>query len=428
MTSFLKHSFIGNVTKIISGMLVGQASIFILSPFLTKIYQPDQFGILGSFQSIVATMWVLGTLRYDLAQPLAKSKKEANSLLTLSLGFSLFFAIMLLVILFLGIQHISFGSYEYLKGIYWLIPIGVFLIAWFYSLSFYLIGKKKFTAVSIAKGAQGAGMGFGQLLFGLVSPSTVFLLIGYLAGYLLAIVTQIRKGFSSLGDFASSVQSGQNDIVKTAKKYRQFPQYSVVSSFANIASTQIPTVLLAIVFSPEIAGFFFLAQRILGMPIDLLATSIAQVFLGESGEIIENNPAKVLKLFKKIVLVMAVVGIVPMLIIIWKGEWMFKFVFGDEWGMAGIMAGYLTFMYLARMVSTPLSHTLIVLRKLKVQLVWDIVRLVSLLALFGYYYYTVIPIQEFTLWFSLLMGVLYIIHGLLSFYFLRHRVKIQVAA
>jgi len=415
---FLQRGFVVNVSKIVSGMLVGQVSIFLLSPFLTKIYQPEQFGVLGSVQSIVATIWVIATLRYDLALPLVKTKKEANSLLTITLGFSAFFSLSLLVFLFFAIRITDFGGYEYLKEMYWLLPIGVLLIAWFYSLSFYLIGKKQFSAVSMAKGVQGAGMGLGQLLLGLISASSLFLVIGYLLGYLLAILVQIKKGFSSFQSLARRVHSGQSGLLETAKKFKQFPQYSVVSSFANIASTQIPTVLLAIVYSPEIAGFFFLAQRILGMPIDLLATSIAQVYLGESGKIIEENPIKVLKLFKKIVLVMTLIGVLPMLLILWKGEWMFEFIFGEDWRMAGVMAKYLTFMYFTRMILTPLSHTLIVLKKLNIQLGWDILRLVSLLTLFWYFSIVNIPITKFTFWFSLLMGGLYVFHGLLCFYYL----------
>ena len=67
-----KSKFSLNIMTLMLGTTVAQAIPIIISPILTRIYSPEEFGLLILFMSIVSILSVIVSLRYERAiiQPL----------------------------------------------------------------------------------------------------------------------------------------------------------------------------------------------------------------------------------------------------------------------------------------------------------------------------------------------------------------------
>ena len=75
-----RRSFVRSVSLLVGGTAVSQALTVLAAPLLTRLYAPDDFGLLGGFVSLVATLGAFLTLRYSLAIPLPESDDDAAHL------------------------------------------------------------------------------------------------------------------------------------------------------------------------------------------------------------------------------------------------------------------------------------------------------------------------------------------------------------
>src|SRR3990170_4352978 len=74
----LKNSlFVKNVIIVMSGTAVAQIIGFSLTPIISRLFSPSDFGIFGSFNSMATIIAAGATLQYTQAIMLPKEKKDA---------------------------------------------------------------------------------------------------------------------------------------------------------------------------------------------------------------------------------------------------------------------------------------------------------------------------------------------------------------
>ena len=116
----VKSDFNQNVITLITGTTIAQAIPIAISPILTRINSPEDFGILSIFVSITAIFGSIANGRYELAIVLPKKDEDAINIF--ALGFIIVscvsLVLLLLVVVFngycttlLGNQEISFWLY-----------------------------------------------------------------------------------------------------------------------------------------------------------------------------------------------------------------------------------------------------------------------------------------------------------------------------
>ena len=69
----------------VTGTAFGQIIVLAASPLLTRLYTPEDFGILGVFSALLGILGIAVCLRYELAIPLAEDDCDVVNLLALSL-------------------------------------------------------------------------------------------------------------------------------------------------------------------------------------------------------------------------------------------------------------------------------------------------------------------------------------------------------
>ena len=70
-----KSEFSKNVLTLMTGTTIAQAIPIAISPILTRIYTPEDFGVFALYLSIVSILVVFTTGQYDLAIMLPKYEK-----------------------------------------------------------------------------------------------------------------------------------------------------------------------------------------------------------------------------------------------------------------------------------------------------------------------------------------------------------------
>src|SRR5699024_8422549 len=99
--------------------------------------------------------------------------------------------------------------------------------------------------------------------------------------------------------------------------------------------------LLTTFFGPASAGFYNIGRTVLGLPSRLIGQSIGDVFYPRISEA-ANNDENVGRLIKRATILLGAIGIVPFGVVIIFGPWIFEFVFGSGWDVAGEYARWIS--------------------------------------------------------------------------------------
>jgi O-antigen/teichoic acid export membrane protein len=353
------------------GTTIAQAIPIIISPILTRIYSPEEFGSLILFMSIVSILSVIVTLRYEKAivQPL--SDKDAISLVAISMlatiGVSVVLAI-LINIFYTQIQELL-GNHEISILKYW-VPFTVLIIGFYNSLYEWNIRKKKFslcTKIIMSKGAVMAGgqIGLGTMMF------AGGLIFGYLMGIVIAFLL-LLKSFIKNKDFLILIFNKKR-FLNNVTKYKKMPQYSTWGALANKISSHMPTLVIATLNYANVVGIFGLTIRVLSLPASLISQALSNVLFQKVAQLHNDDPDKIKILIIKIFLILICI-MIPFVGFIWFfGEDLFAFIFGEPWREAGVMGSTLVFAVAIHFAVSPLSVVLLLDNNIKLGALWQFI-------------------------------------------------------
>ena len=79
------NTFARGVSVLVGGTTSAQVLTVMAAPLLTRLYTPEDFGVLAVYAGLLALFSVISSLRYELAIPLPETKREAINVLILSL-------------------------------------------------------------------------------------------------------------------------------------------------------------------------------------------------------------------------------------------------------------------------------------------------------------------------------------------------------
>ncbi|WP_349237097.1 oligosaccharide flippase family protein [Bacillus sp. REN3] len=377
-----KNSYLKSILTLITGTTIAQAIPVAISPILTRLYTPDDFGLFALFLSITSIISVAVSGRYELAIMLPKEKKDAINLLVLSVIISTVLSLIILLIILIWGRDIAYTLGN--KNIYpWLyfVPFSLFLSGIYQSLNYWSSRYQNYHRLAVNRVLQTATTGTTNIFLGFAKNGAFGLIIGHMIGQLIAT---IRLGISSTRSDKISMSFIETNKMKTlAKRYDQFPKISVWSALLNNASSQLPIFILSAFFSSTIVGWYSLAHRTLKMPMTVLGNAIGQVFFQASSNLRNIDPLKLKQMTYQSYKALLNIGIIPISIVFGFGDIIFSFLFGEAWLPAGEYARLLSIWLLLVFVSSPLSLLFTVMEKEGTLLLFNISIFISrILSLF----------------------------------------------
>lgn len=363
---------------------MGQSIVVLTSPLLTRLYSPEDFGLLAVYSSLLATIGVVASLRYQLAIPLPESDEKAAHVVVLSLLVVLAVSLLTaIVVLFWGSFITTLTNTPALTDYMWLLPIGLLLMGTYEVFNYWTIRTKSFSAIARTKLSQSGSMVAVQLGGYALGPLALLLgrIFGYAAGTTILVMLAVRNRWT---DFRAVTIRG---VIQSAGRYRRFPIYSTWGAAFNTAGVQLPPLLFAALFSSSVAGIYMLAHRVLAMPMTLIGKSIADVFFVDAVNAKREN--RLAPLVAGIHEKLAHIAMPPALILVLIGPELFSLVFGSNWRQAGEFAQFMApWIYLV-FVTSPLSMLFSILEKQTKEMLFQgvlfLVRVISIIigALYG---------------------------------------------
>jgi len=384
--------------------IIGVASI----PVLTRIYSPADYGVLSVFTSLVLMLVPIVTLRYVVAIPLPRHDGLAMNLMALSAGLMLCITLAVSLVLWaFGPALLGLVSMEVLAPYWWLIVLGIVGTGSYELLSMWATRRKAYRIIAQTQVLQSAVGSLLKIGLGLLALKPLGLLLGQ-------VVAQSGGSGSFVARFKSDFQRTAGMITRrrmafTASYYWGFPVYRLPSQFLLVFSMQAPLLFSAALFEAEATGQLGLAMMALALPVNLLGQSIGKAYYAEVAKLSRKAPGEILEITKSVQKRLFAIGVPSALALIAFGPALFSLIFGETWLLAGIFASILSVSLLFQLTSSPLMQVLNVFNQQKLFLAINAVRAIMLIALYLVVRITSLSAVPFTIAYSGLMTLFYLV-------------------
>lgn len=376
-----KGQFARSVSVLAGATALGQGIVALSSPILTRLYTPEDFGVLAVFVAMSSLLLTFNSLRYEFAIALPQSDADAAHLVILVVALLLGSTLLLGVIFWLVGESVSeLLNMPALAAHYGLLLICLFGAGVYQALNYWAIRQQAFAPIARTKVVQGAAQAAAQIGAGVLALGVFGLLAGYTLGQISGSFALLRQMWAR--DRAAFQQITLRRLRELAVRYRRFPLFMSWSGLINAASLQLPALTLGILYGPSVAGWFLLGQRLVAIPMTLIGTSVAQVYLGAASQMMRENPAGLLPLYLSTARRLLILGGLPLLVVGLIGPWLFEFVLGSAWRTSGEFVQVLAPMFIAQFVVSTLSQTIVVLERQNIQAIWDVARLAGIISAF----------------------------------------------
>jgi O-antigen/teichoic acid export membrane protein len=417
--------FASNVLTLATGTTIAQGIIIASSPILTRIYSPQDFGSLGAYISIVMMLVMVASLRYELAISLPEDEGTAVDIVLLCVSILLSISLLASICVWLiSPKLVQWINAPLLINYLWMLPFSILGAGLYQTFSNWAVRKKSFGPIMQTKIIQAFGQVVVQLCLGLLAFRPSGLLVGDVVGRTSGVSILISLNWRR--DKKLFAKASFGGMALAAKRYRQFPLFSTPASLLNTAGMQMPILLLSALYGPQVAGWFFLGQRLVGLPVSLVGRAVGQVFFAEASQLMRENKdpyalqRMFLKLSKKLLLASIPVGVICL-----TGPWIIPAIFGGDWKEAGLYLLALSPMSILQIIVSPLSMNLIVQQLQHWQLIWDVVRVLVIFSVFCGSYWAGWPAVKAVFLFSIFMTFAFFLLYIINIYSLKRHVGME---
>lgn len=400
-----------------SGTLAGQAIVVATSPLLTRLFTPEEFGLLTVFTAIMGFVGNGVGLRYELAVPLGESDEEAAAVVVLTSMIVLAFGAASVAALAVGAPQLARAVGEpALEPLLWLLPVAVLVWGLSLPLGYWSVRRGSFRVNAIGRVVQAGSMSTIQLGAGLGGWGGAGLIVGWVIGHAARSVQFIASLTRQDRLLLRAVRPGA--VLAAARRFWRYAVFSTPSALLQSGTQFLPGVLIAALFGVAAAGWFGLAQRMLELPVRLLSNTASEVFLNA---IARREPREVYRLCLRTIgrfTLLGLVGAVPLAL---AAPPLFALVFGEAWRAAGEVVQVLIPLQLARFVVIPISQTLYVFNRHDLHFVSAVLNIAALGASFALGWAWQLSSLTTLLLFSLGSSLAYVAYGLMALLVARRR-------
>lgn len=324
-----------------AGALVGGAGLaqlfnFVGTIFTAYFFEPFEFGVYMVFVSTHALIASFATLRFELALVVEEEKETVYDLYcisTMALSF-------ICLIVFFSVQFIKIENFSEVGrgGAFFLLPLSIFFAGQYALAGQWCARNGNFKRMALGATiipvvtimVQGGGYFF--------SPTSGSLIFGYLCGQVagvamlwwrLAETVNLKRLFQRL--------FGWSQLAKAARKHYRFAVYQMPNSLASAAYTNLPSVMLGTLASPEAAGAFSLAFKAVFQPLSLLPAAFGQVVFAKMSRTMDRLNDWEVPLANAYVF-LGLAFVFPCAVVMCFGREVAVLVLGDKWALAGTLA------------------------------------------------------------------------------------------
>ncbi|WP_081699755.1 lipopolysaccharide biosynthesis protein [Marinobacter sp. C1S70] len=359
---------IKRLLMLLSGAALGNLIVLAATPILTRLYGPDDFGLLAMFASTSGILGAVFCLRYEQAVYIPRTDRTALLLVAGGL-----FCAAIFLVLFTGIGALILWVFdETALGAWWLaVPLAGALLAVYNLLSNWAVRRHRVAIVvrtRVSRAVMQVCVQGGAGVTGFVPGG---LMAGDLAGRVAGVWVLGRLFISA----RESVLLSAKRVWFAMRRYRRFPLVAAPGALVNVMVMQGVPLVLAFVYSPSVAGIYFLVQRLMAAPLALVGQSVAQVLTSELARKLASGDRGCFRLYARAVVGLAILGGIPIALVgVFAGPYL-PTILGVEWRGSGDFLLALTPFFVGQFVVSPLANFMNALGRQGGLFTWDLLRL-----------------------------------------------------
>lgn len=365
-------NYLKNIVILFSANSLGTLINFISLPILTRIYSPEDFGLLAYFLSISLIFGMFLTLKFENVFFIENNNiVEVYSLIIISITLT---SILSLIVL------IFFWAINFLIKDFLLIPL---LMVYIILLGFYYTGRAYSSSVGnfkkISKGylVKIITQNLFFLIFGILfAPNYNYLLLGTVLGQL--IETIILNSNINLITIYKIINL--NTIKEYFYRYINFPKFTLLGELIGNVNSQLPVFFLSNYFGNSVTGHYAMVQRLFAIPLKLLTSSTAEAFRNEAAKLYSSEGSfknLAIQTSKYLFIIAFVIGT----LIIIVGDLFIPLFLGKNWLEAIPFLKVMIILFIFQFSISPISYGLYISEKQKYDFYWQLSLFITCLIL-----------------------------------------------
>jgi O-antigen/teichoic acid export membrane protein len=344
-----------NMLVLAKGSGIGKIISVLSIPVITRIYSPVDMGVLSVFIALTTIIVPVGTMLYPMALPLPKRDEMAANLAIGSLGLLLIVSLLsLLIFYFISVPLFEILSTQTLVSYWWFFSIAIFTIGFYEIVTNWAIREKQFASLSRSKINQSVLGESSKIVLGFLGVKPFGLMLGHVlaqAGGVLALMKVFYEGLKACFE-----RINLDKIRFMLFYYKDFPVYRLPSQFLLVFAMQAPLLFSAWLYGAEVTGQLGLSIMALTLPVALFGHTTGQAYYAQVAKLGRRQPQAILQITRSVTRKLFLMSLLPFLVLLTTGPWLFEFLLGSSWRRAGVFASILSVYLLTQFVSAPLVH------------------------------------------------------------------------
>lgn len=363
-----------SVLTLVTGTGLAQAILLAISPVLTRLYPPEEFGRFAVFLGYLQLAAVFATGRYAFAIVVERRRRDAVHLLAIAGG------VTLIVTLLATAAVTAAGALagERFLPLLYLLPSVLLMVGLFEALGQWFYRRERFALVSRANVADAVATAVSSIGLGLAGLGAAGLAIGRGVGKMASVGWM---GWRLLRDGeARAAMLRAPRLRALLRRHHRFPLYDSWNALCHVATNSLVPILLAGRYGAAVAGLYSLAERLLAAPAGLLGGSISQVYFGRLAQTLGNNLETANATVRRAIGWLLGWGTAPFFLAVYGARYYLAELLGNDWDTLYLYFWALAPAVFARLVFAPISYGLKIIGKQHVSLALNATLLMALLA------------------------------------------------
>jgi len=411
-----KSSFVKNVLIVMTGTAAAQAIGFALTPIISRLFSPSDFGVFGSFDAVLTVIAAGVTLDYSQAIMLPKERQDAINLFIISCISTALISVLCLAACLIVPGYLLDLIKAPNAWVLAMLVVAILVNGLNQSCQAWCVRVKAFKDTSASQVIRGMSSSGSQIGFGYFKGGSIGLIFSSILADIFASLNLVRVVLRDLWPSHGDIRWTR--IKHLTKEYRDFPMYSASMNVINALSMGLPVLMLAHFYGILVAGAYAFGERILSAPMGFVLRALRQVLFQKAAET-KNLGGRLMPLYVKITGGLFALAFFPAVILfIWSPP-LFTWIFGSQWHTAGEFARYMILWLLFVFCNLPsvlFARIIRIQRKLFFfQLIVLIVR--SLVLIFGGMYLLALQTVMLFSLVSALMNIIFI--GIVGYILMR---------
>jgi O-antigen/teichoic acid export membrane protein len=363
-----KNNYFKNLFSLAGSEIISQSILIGVTPILTRIYSPLEFGQYEFFKTSALFLVVIGFLSYDASVYSSKNNIERiNSILVSALVLTVICLLASLLLFFFNDYFVTQTGSEIKESWFWTLPLYAFFSALTNLMLVVLTKNGSFKLLSVIKIIVSIFIASTQLLFGWLNMGYWGLVYSTIFVQFIAFIIYFKPFYKELK--YSLNECSLLEMKKLLVAYWRLPMLILPGNFFNYLVQSLPVFFFGKIDN-QLLGYFSLAKRIIDFPLTFLSSAIQRLYVKNLTDEIENTGIGRYTFLKNLK-INGIIALFLLLGVFTLTNLLLPFFFGNEWVPAVPIIIILSILFSIRFVFGSLSFILIFGKAPKFAFLWQ---------------------------------------------------------